>query len=199
MDTERRAVLGALAAGVAALPLTAQDAASPRFVPKQSDRPEPQQGDEPGFRPIFDGKTLDGWEGNPAYWGVEDGCIVGEITPDNLIRSNTFLIWRSGAPKDFELKADYRLTAGGNSGINYRSVEVPDLVTPGNKFVLRGYQADIDGRDQYTGQNYEEKGRLFLAMRGQVTHVLWTQKPIILASLGDIQELAASMRNTGVK
>ncbi|MGH8638502.1 MAG: 3-keto-disaccharide hydrolase [Burkholderiales bacterium] len=89
------------------------------YVPRQSDRPEPVSGDEPGFQPIFDGKTLSGWEGHPTYWRVEDGSLVGEITPATVIKSNTFIIWRGGRPKDFELKLDYRITPTGNSGINY--------------------------------------------------------------------------------
>jgi len=161
------------------------------YVPKQSDRPETATGDELGFTPMFDGKTLAGWDGNPQYWRVEDGTMVGEITPDTLIRSNAFIIWRGGAPKDFELKVDYRITSGGNSGINYRSVVVPDKVTPDNKFAMRGYQFDIDGQDRYTGQNYEEKGRLFLALRGQMTHVVGGRKPIVLATLGESKDLAA--------
>ncbi len=176
----RRTFLAALAAA----PLAAQ------YVPKQSDRPEPSAGDEPGFKPIFDGKTLAGWEGDPKYWRVEDGALVGEITPETIIKSNTFIIWRGGAPADFELKADYRITSGGNSGINYRSVVVPDTVTPGNKFAMRGYQFDIDGANRYTGQNYEEKGRLFLTLRGQVTHVVGGRKPIILSTIGDAAALA---------
>lgn len=182
----RRPFLFSLLGG-AVLPLKAQEP----FVPKQSDRPETITGDEAGFRPIFDGKTLSGWEGDPKYWRVEGGSLVGEITQDTLIKSNTFIIWRGGAPSDFELKADYRITSGGNSGINYRSVVVPDAVTPSNKFAMRGYQADIDGKNTYTGQNYEEKGRLFLATRGEVTHVLGTRKPIVLSSLGDAKELAS--------
>jgi hypothetical protein len=67
---------------------------------------------------------------------------------------------------------------------------VPDNVTPENKFAMRGYQCDIDGRNNYTGNNYEEKGRLFLAVRGQVTHVTGTRKPIVLSTLGDNKELA---------
>jgi hypothetical protein len=165
-------------------PLAAQ------YVPKQSDRPEPATGDEPGFRPMFDGKTLAGWEGDPKYWRVENGALVGEITPETVIKSNTFIIWKGGAPADFELKADYRITSGGNSGINYRSVVVPDSVTPSNKFAMRGYQFDIDGANRDTGQNYEEKGRLFHALRGQVTHVVGGQKPIILSAIGDSAALA---------
>ena len=174
----------------AALPMAAQT-----FIPKQSDRPEAIAGDEAGFRPIFDGKTLTGWEGDPKYWRVADGVMTGEITPETVIKSNTFIIWRDGAPKDFELKVDYRITSGGNSGINYRSVVVPDPVTPTNKFAMRGYQCDIDGQNRYTGNNYEEKGRLFLSVRGQVTHVTGTRTPIVLSTLGDNKELA-SLINT---
>ena len=86
--------------------------------------------------------------------------MIGEITPETIIKSNTFIIWRGGTPKDFELKVDYRITSGGNSGINYRSVVVPDTVTPDEPFAMRGYQCDIDGQNRYTGNNYEEKGAL---------------------------------------
>ncbi|MDQ2898409.1 MAG: DUF1080 domain-containing protein [Acidobacteriota bacterium] len=165
------------------------------YKPKQSDRPEPAEGDEPGFQPLFNGTTLDGWEGDLKYWRFENGILTGEVTPQTLLKSNTFIIWRGGSPKDFELKADYRITSGGNSGINYRSVVVPDLVTPANKFAMRGYQADIDGRNLYTGQNYEEKGRLFLALRGEMTHVVGARKPIILSSLGTSLDLASFITN----
>jgi len=181
----RRPFLASMLAGWPGLKVAAQQP----YVPKQSDRPETISGDEPGFTPIFDGKTLTGWEGDPKYWRVENGTMVGEITPETVIKSNTFIIWRGGAPKDFELKVDYRITTGGNSGVNYRSVVVPDKVTPENRFAMRGYQFDIDGQNRYTGQNYEEKGRLFLALRGQVTHVVGGRKPIVLSSLGDTKEL----------
>ncbi len=184
--TPRRSFLASILGAVTA---AAQQTGA--YVPKQSDRPEPATGDEQGFQPIFDGKTLNGWEGDPRYWRVEDGSLVGEITPKTLIKSNTFIIWRGGSPKDFELKADYRITAGGNSGINYRSVVVPDAVTPANKFAMRGPQADIDGGNRYTGQNYEEKGRLFLALRGQMTHVVGGRKPIVLSTFGESADLAA--------
>ncbi|HYW47023.1 MAG TPA: DUF1080 domain-containing protein [Bryobacteraceae bacterium] len=192
MDTTgRRPFLASILGALSSIPLAAQQTPAEPYVPKQSDRPEPATGDEAGFQLIFDGKTLNGWEGDPKYWRVENGTLVGEITPDMLIKSNTFIIWRGGAPKDFELKADYRITSGGNSGINYRSVVVPDAVTPSNKFAMRGYQFDIDGQNRYTGQNYEEKGRLFLTLRGQVTHVVGGRKPIILSTLGDAKDLAA--------
>src|SRR5262245_43320131 len=179
--TSRRSFLASAAAG-SLIPLSAQET----YVPKQSDRPEPFAGDEPGFQPLFDGKTLNGWEGDPKYWKMIDGVLTGEVTPETILQRNTFIIWRGGKPKDFELKVDYRITATGNSGINYRSAEVPN--TP---FALRGYQCDIDGRNNYTGQNYEERGRLFLSVRGMMTRVVGTRKPIILSSLGEAKDLAA--------
>ena len=69
---------------------------------------------------------------------------------------------------------------------------VPDKVTPTNKFAMRGYQCDIDGQNRYTGNNYEEKGRLFLAVRGQVTRMTGTRKPIVLSTLADDSKLGAA-------
>lgn len=165
-----------------------------QYVPKQSDRPAPLDGDEPGFQSIFDGKTLNGWKGDPKYWRVVDGVMTGEITPETVIKSNTFIVWQGGTPEDFELKVDYRITGAGNSGINYRSVMIPDKVTPSNQFAMRGYQCDIDGQNRYTGNNYEEKGRLFLAQRGDVTHVTGTRPPVVVSRVGDQKELAGAVK-----
>ncbi len=115
-----------------------------------------------GFVKIFDGKTLNGWEGDPKYWRVENGNLVGEITPATLLKTNSFLIWRGGRPADFELSLEFKITKSGNSGINYRSIELSDV-----PYALKGYQADIDGANRYTGQNYEERARTTLAYRGQ--------------------------------
>ncbi len=191
-NTGRRTFLNGAIAALAAGRLPAQQPTEP-YKPKQSDRPEPITGDEPGFRSIFNGRNLDGWDGDPKYWRVENGSLVGEITPETVVKSNTFIVWQGGQPKDFELKVEYRITEGGNSGVNYRSVMVPDTVTPANRFAMRGYQADIDGRNVYTGQNYEEKGRLFLAARGQMTRVVAGRKPIVLATLGDPKDLATAI------
>lgn len=115
-----------------------------------------------GFVRIFNDSTLDQWEGNSTYWRVEKGSLVGEITPETLLRSNTFIIWTGGEPSDFELKAEFRISENGNSGINYRSERLDTI-----PFALRGYQADIDGKNRYTGQNYEERKRTTLAYRGE--------------------------------
>src|SRR5215207_10784232 len=89
--------------------------------------------------PIFDGKSLDGWDGNPQFWSVQDGAITGKTTKENPTKGNTFLIWRNGPVDDFELTAEYKIV-GGNSGIQYRSVEKPEW----GKWVIGGAQADID-------------------------------------------------------
>jgi hypothetical protein len=198
MRTIRIAVLAVLFGTGVAAPAQAQGAApapgpgqAPPYVPKQSDRPTPIEGDEPGFVRIFDGQSLAGWEGDPTYWRVENGALVGEITPATVVKSNTFVIWRGGRPRDFELKLEYRITAAGNSGINYRSASVPDPVTPANRFALRGYQFDIDGAKRYVGNNYEEKGRLFMAVRGQMTRVTGGRPPVVIGAVGDDAQLAA--------
>lgn len=77
------------------------------------------EGDTGGFVSISDGKSLDGWEGDLNYWHVEDGKIVEEVTPDKLLKQNSYLIWRGGTTGNFELKLDCKVSANGNSGINY--------------------------------------------------------------------------------
>jgi hypothetical protein len=143
-----------------------------------------------GFESIFDGKTLSGWDGDPQQWRVENGVIIGESTPEKPLKMNTFLIWRGGQPKDFELKLDYRINST-NSGIQYRSVELTDI----GKWVLKGYQADIDFQNQYTGQLYEERGRGFLAMRGQLTELTAGKKRVI-ANLRGGDELKSLIKQT---
>ena len=115
--------------------------------------PEYEPDDDAGFVPIFDGKTLTGWDGDTTFWRAENGEIVGETTPEKVVKPNNFLIWRGGTVKDFELKVEFRIS-GTNSGIQYRSVELPDV----GKWVLKGYQADIDFGGEYLG-NVHERAR----------------------------------------
>ena len=158
--------------------------------------PRVRAADENGFVSIFDGKTLTDWEGDSKYWRVEAGCLVGEITPETIVKQNTFIIWRGGVTRDFELKLEYRISARGNSGINYRSTEVP-----GQPWAMRGYQADLDGQERnraplrHTAQNYEERGRTFLARRGEMVRVDATGKPTVIASLGESQALEKFLKS----
>ncbi len=162
-----------------------------------------------GFIKIFDGKTLNGWEGDKKYWRVEDGNMVGEITPSTLLKTNSFLIWQGGKPADFELTLEFKISKNGNSGINYRSVEVANV-----PHALKGYQADIDGAINYTGQNYEERKRTTLAYRGEVVKInaqkagsgelsdsfiknnAWTQRTVT-RSLGSSDSLKAKINFEG--
>lgn len=145
---------------------------------------------EAGFESIFDG-TLKQWEGDPTYWRAENGILIGEVKPETLLKKNSFIIWRGGELADFELKLEYRVSAQGNSGINYRSIQVPD---PETKWAMQGYQADIDGQDQWSGQNYEERGRTFLAYRGQSVVLKPGQKPEVAKVLGDRAELQKQVK-----
>jgi hypothetical protein len=148
--------------------------------------------EETGFHPIFNGQNLKGWDCDPDFWRVENGEIIGETTAAHQPKQNIFCIWRDGKPADFELKLQYRMTGAntGNSGIQYRSIERPDVA----RWVMQGYQADIDAQQQYTGQVYEERARGFLALRGQFAYIGDGGKPRAVASLGDSAELKSFIK-----
>jgi len=144
--------------------------------------------DQAGFQSIFDG-TMKGWDGDPDFWRADNGTLIGESTKEKPLARNTFLIWRDGKPADFELKLQYRINST-NSGVQYRSVELPEA----GKWVLKGYQADIDFQNRYTGQLYEERGRGFLAMRGQSTSIEDGKKPRVIANVKNSDDLKGSIK-----
>jgi len=161
--------------------------------------PVTEPDDTAGFVSIFDGKTLAGWDGDPRYWRVENGEIVGETTPERVVTLNNFLIWRGGTVKDFELKVEFRMN-GTNSGVQYRSVELPNL----GKWVLKGYQADIDFTEGYVGNVHEERGRspngeghVVLSKRGQVTRIVDGPAYKAVATIGDSTLLRGVMNVNG--
>lgn len=108
--------------------------------------------EEEGFQPLFDSKTLNGWEGDPRFWSVKDGVIVGS-TDENKTTHNTFLC-TTKTYKNFILKLEFRLR-NHNSGVQIRSKRLDD-------FIVAGYQADIADK-RYMGILYEERGRGILA------------------------------------
>ncbi|MCA9150980.1 MAG: DUF1080 domain-containing protein, partial [Planctomycetales bacterium] len=134
----------------------------------------------------FNGSTLENWEGEPGFWRVEDGAIVGETSAEHKLSTNTFLVWRGGEPADFELKLEFKLGETGNSGVQYRSSQVPDV----SPWALRGYQADIDAANNYTGMIYEERGRGFLAPRGQFSRIALDGQVKQIGSFGEGAALA---------
>jgi len=124
-----------------------------------------------GEKEIFNGKDLTGWEGNMELWSVQDGTITGKTPADpanpakSILKHNTFLIWKADKVSDFELTFQYRIEKG-NSGVQYRSKELPAGVSGP---IISGYQADFEAGDTYSGILYEEKGRGILAKRGEKT------------------------------
>jgi hypothetical protein len=142
--------------------------------------------DDDGFKPIFDGKTLEGWDGNTKLWRVEDGVIIGETTKERPTEGNTFLIWRGGKPADFELKIEFRLPneGFGNSGVQIRSWEEKE------KWRVSGYQADMDSANTYTGICYGENFRGILANRGEKTTIGKDHKPKVTEKFAEAADLA---------
>jgi len=155
------------AAALLAATLTAQTPAAPAPAkPRGGGQRLPDPivvDDKTGFVSIFDG-SLNNWDGDPQVWRVENNTIVGESTKENPLKRNTFLVYRGGKPKDFELKLEFRMN-NTNSGVQYRSVELPEV----GQWVLKGYQADMDFVNTHTGMLYEERGRGIMALRGQIT------------------------------
>jgi Domain of Unknown Function (DUF1080) len=149
------------------------------FLLTGSFQPSFSQAKKGQFVKIFNGTSFKGWEADTSFWKVEDGVAVGQVLPGQAIKANTFLIWKGGEPADFEFKAQYRISPEGNSGVQYRSEIVRDI-----PYALKGYQADIDGANTYTGQNYEERGRGFLAMRGQKVILKTNEMPLVTDSTG---------------
>jgi hypothetical protein len=131
------------------------------------------------FRSLFNGNDLSGWDGDKRFWSARDGVIRGETTLGALPKTNTFLIWRGGAPGDFELRLKFRIQ-NGNSGVQYRSREI-------GRWTAAGYQAEIENRQGKVGFLYEEKGRKFLARVGEKVRVDDSGKPQVVGSLGDVK------------
>jgi Domain of Unknown Function (DUF1080) len=78
-----------------------------------------------GWRPLFDGRTTDGWRGYksatvPAAWHVADGTLTKETGTEDLITRGQF--------GNFELAFDWKLGPGGNAGIFYRGTEEYDHI-----------------------------------------------------------------------
>jgi 3-keto-disaccharide hydrolase len=176
--------------------------------------------DHTGWTQIFDGKTLNGWDGPSDIWHVEDGAIVGVSTPEHPAGS-TNIIWRGGEPANFELKLEMKLEGdGANGGVQYRSsnIAVRPPMDPQRmaqmtdaqkqqmqermalfqkyaKWGMKGYQADFDYRNRYTGQLYEQStGRGIIAWQGQVVEATQGQKPRLLATLGSADDLRAYIK-----
>ncbi len=110
---------------------------------------------EPGFKPIFNGKNLDGWDGDPRLWSVKNGIIVGS-TEGVELTDNTFLISKKQY-QDFELRLEIKLR-NHNSGVQFRSEALPN-------HVVKGLQADA-AEGNWWGSIYDEKGKRGVIVNG---------------------------------
>jgi hypothetical protein len=141
-------------------------AATPVVEPPAAVHAEPA-----GMEPLFNGRDLAGWDGDPRLWSVKDGVIHGETTAAEPAVGNTFLI-RQGAPvRNFELRLSFRCTADNNSGIQYRSTHVTDP-SARNRWVVKGYQHEIRNERDFPnvpGFIYDEGG--LAGGRGRICQV----------------------------
>ncbi len=131
------------------------------------------------FAAIFNGRDLAGWDGDFRFWSVKGGVIRGETTLQALPTGNTFLIWRGGKLVDFELRLKFRIQ-NGNSGVQYRGRDL-------GKWVVSGYQAEIENKQGKVGFLYDEKGRKFLANVGEIVEVQADGEPKVVGQLAPRQ------------
>jgi len=114
--------------------------------------------DEPGFMPLFDGKTLAGWQGDEKVFRVEDGAIVAGSLQERVAH-NEFLASKEEFG-DFELRLKARLRGKGqNAGVQFRSQRIE------NHFEMIGYQCDMgvmQGRPIWGALYDESRRRKFL-------------------------------------
>jgi uncharacterized protein (TIGR03067 family) len=149
---------------------------------------------EDGFKQIFNGKDLSGWDGDANFWSVKDGAITGVTKTEPKLTHNTFLVYTNGELNDFELRLSYRIV-NGNSGIQYRS-----KVLRRGQFgpIVGGYQADFEAGKTYSGILYEEQGRGILAQRGQKTVIEDDgdkHKVEVVGAVGKSEDIQAGIKN----
>ena len=137
------------------------------------------------WQPLFDGKTLEGWDGDPKLWSVEDGVITGRTSKEDPLKANSFLIYRGDHFDNFELELEYKIV-GGNSGIQYRSFELD------RPWGIGGYQADFEAGKTYSGILYGERFRGILAKRGEskeLTNKDGKMVSTLVEKIGDTDEI----------
>jgi hypothetical protein len=183
-------------------PAAAPTNAAPKKFVMHFTEPDPLDfNDHAGYQSLFDGVSLKGWDGNPKFWRVEDGAIVGESTPQNP-SGNSYIVYRDMKAKDFTLKFEIKVLGKGGSGFQYRSqtgipwlAPISPVVTsnvgPVNlNWMMTGPQADFWPSQVYTGQFYSENTPMrILAWRGQVVESFGDQKKRLLGNIGDRTEL----------
>jgi hypothetical protein len=133
---------------------------------------------------LFDEKSFEkDWDGDRNLWSLSDGVVRGETTKEHPAKGNTFLVWRGDTIGDFELRITFRIK-GGNSGIQYRSKQV-DGGNKDNRWVISGYQAEVEDTPGKVGFLYHERGRAYLCNVGEKVEVGEDGKPKVIGKLGE--------------
>lgn len=109
-----------------------------------------------GWQSMFDGKTLDGWEGPMDVWRVEAGSIVSSDAASNPNpNGSVYLFWKGangGDLKDFEFKTEIKLEGEkANSGVQFRAMMLGKTEKKNSEWESFGYQADMDYPNVQTG------------------------------------------------
>jgi hypothetical protein len=160
--------------------------------------------DTSGWTSLFQGTSLDGWDGRADVWKVEDGAITGEVAAGpSSVTDTTYIFWKGGKPSDFDFKADVKTTgAFVNTGLVYRGYVVSPPAaraasppSANGAYKLGGPQLDFDAADRYCGQYFEiATGRGLLARRGQIVEVRAGAKPALVGSLGDDKTMSSYVK-----
>ncbi|MDR1479381.1 MAG: DUF1080 domain-containing protein [Planctomycetaceae bacterium] len=145
---------------------------------------------EEGFVPMFNGKDLSEWDGNPDLWVAKDGCIVGQTSAEGAAKLtyNQFIIWKGGDVADFVFRADIKLSPKGNSGFQYRSQK------SGKPYSVNGYQADFDGVHTHSGILYGEGFGGILCQRGLESTIEKGQKPKKIRQIAESNTLKKELK-----
>jgi hypothetical protein len=169
--------------------------------------------DHEGYISLFDGTSLKGWDGNPKFWRVEGGDIVGESTAQNP-SGNQYIVYKDIQAHDFTLKLEIKVDNAGGSGVQYRSLpNIPwtsalDLKVEANtgpvntNWLLTGPQADFwpgtDPATGYTGQFYSENNPMrIMATRGNVVEGAGLGPKRLMGTIGDYKTLYNAVKPTG--
>jgi hypothetical protein len=100
---------------------------------------------------LFDGKSLDGWDYDPAIWRVEDGVITGGSTTEK-IKANYFICTKKSY-QNFELKMTIKCSGDPATGLINSGIQIRSVRVPGGTH-MSGYQ--IDCGDKWFGKIYDE-------------------------------------------
>jgi serine/threonine protein kinase len=145
---------------------------------------------EKGFEPLFNGRDLNGWTGDPRFWSVKDGVIVGLARSDTPLKLHTYLVSNQGLMGDFELRFSFRCIVfryneQPNAGVEYRAAKVNDAQ-------MKGYQYEIVRDPKDLGAVMDDQGRRYLAGRGEKALARSEGGADVLKSLGQAAPSAAA-------